>query len=533
MPDYFLDPDFEQRLERRLGDFAQEAVRPYDAGEIARAAASERAAVDMTRSRFPSWARSLALAALLLVTLVAAGIAGGIIRLPNNDLNPNPSFVPFSPPPFTPSPSGDPGESPPPGSPDVTFVPGSFPPVTMVPLSPLPVTFEPATPTPLPSGATPTPEISPEPTPDGSPTDAPPTVAPVPIDIVDASSGSGHQCAVAGSGRVWCWGENSMGELGDGSTDDHFFPSDSVVGIEDARQVAAGIRFSCALRAGSVSCWGEGGSGQLGNGGTAATSTPVTVTGVGNATQVVAGGTHACALRRDGSVACWGQANKVGNGSATNDSSPVSQPVEVVGLSNVVQIAAGWNHTCARRSTGTIACWGLNGDGATGYGQLGDGTLDHASTPVEVAGIDDAFSIAAGGWTTCAIRGDRSAWCWGYGERGGLGDGNSTNSAVPVQVSGITGARRIAVGGWHACTALASGSVRCWGANSWSGSFGQLGDGGSEDRSTPVEAHIDVPVLDVAAGWINSLAVTPDGGLWIWGWGGTAEPTEVSFAFVR
>ena len=535
MPEPGMDEAFERTLERRLRDFADEAVRPFDAVEISRTAASGRGTAMGWRSLLPAWLRPIAFAASLVLLLAAVGIAGGFIRLPTNDLLPNPSFEPFSPFPGSPLPSDGlvaTGEA----SGVPTFVPGSPPPDTSAPVTPTSVleTIPPLPTIPPTIGPTAEPTLILEPTPTfGTPPLAPttePTLLPgaTPVSVVDVSAGDTHACTISVDGRVFCFGANEFGELGDGTTEDRYFPTTPVVGVTDAIDVAAGNRFTCALRSGgTIACWGEAGSGQLGNGGTSNSSAPVTVAGVDDALEITAGSNHACARRPGAGVWCWGQAMDVGNGSATNDSTPVPIPVQVSNLDDAVEISAGWNHTCARRADGTIACWGLNGDGATGYGQLGDGTLDDASTPVGVVGIDDAIAVGAGGWTTCAVRADRSVWCWGYGERGGLGDANSVNGAVPVQVVGIDNATSVTVGGWHSCARLTTGEVRCWGANSWGGSVGQLGDGTSIDRSTPVTVQGLTNAAQIDAGWIVSYAAGEDGRLWGWGWYHGAVPADI------
>ena len=327
-----------------LGALADEAVRPFDAVQITQAAAATGA--QGWRSRLPvlprGW-RAVLMLALLAVSLVGIGIVGGFIRLPNNDLVPNPTFQPFSPLPTALVSPGLPTGSPD-GSGQPTFLPATASPSTdPATLSPTPTVTASPSPT-----AQPTP--SPSPTAQPSPTPSP-TIAPVSA-VTAIADGDTHSCALADDGRVFCWGYNDMGQLGDGTHDYRDYGTLPVVGIDDAVAISAGIRYSCAVRAdGSVWCWGE----DLMTDGDS--PVPVQVAGISDATRVTAGGAFACALRRGGEVACWGnnELGQVGNGSIGGQ---VAGPSNVVGLGDAVQISSGWNHTCAVRSDGSCLVLG-------------------------------------------------------------------------------------------------------------------------------------------------------------------------------
>ncbi len=502
MSDDRFDPAFEQRLAGGLTDLADEATQPFDPAQISRAAIGRAGA----RSRRPSaaiWLQSVVAVAVLAVALVAVGVAGGFIKLPNNDLHPNPSFVPF-----TPAPSGSPA---PIASPSSHALPPTIVPATP---SPIAVVTPPLT-TPAPTPV-PTPTSSLEPSPSSEPTPTPsPTIAPVHA-VVSMAVGASHACALADDGRIFCWGYNDMGQLGDGTQEYRDSPTVPVVGIADATAIAAGIRFSCAVRSdGSVWCWGED------PGSDSSSAVPWQVPGIDDATDVTAGGAFACALRSGGGIACWGngQAGQLGNGVFENNSGvPAAQAV--VGIDNAVAVSAGWAHACALLADGTVQCWGANGDGANVYGSLGDGSSDvRRSTPAPVVGLDSAVAISAGGWTACAIRADGTVWCWGYGEQGDLGDGNGTNSSTPVQVTGIDDARLLAVGDFHGCVTRSDGSTWCWGDTAW---------GSDPPTLTPVEGHKSatlVPVQIATGGRQYMMFIDQRGRAWWWGFG-TAQLPE-------
>lgn len=135
-------------------------------------------------------------------------------------------------------------------------------------------------------------------------------------------------------------------------------------------------------------------------------------------------------------------------------------------------IAAGGDHTCAVLS-GIVKCWGYNRSG-----QLGDGSTANRLTPADVLGLSGVTGIVAGWGHTCALIGDGTVRCWGSNSYGQLGDGKGAylweqHSATPVAVVGLSGATAIAAGGYHTCALMEGSSVRCWGSNH----SGQLGDG--------------------------------------------------------
>jgi alpha-tubulin suppressor-like RCC1 family protein len=155
-----------------------------------------------------------------------------------------------------------------------------------------------------------------------------------------------------------------------------------------------------------------------------------------------------------------------------------TSPTAVVDLTDATTITAGDYHTCARRASGTVVCWGLNS-----YGQLGTGTAGGASfTPTGIAGLTDAVELAAGALHTCARRATGAVVCWGRNNYGQLGDGTTTNRTTPVTVAGLSDAVEIAAGYSATCARRASGAVVCWGIND----SGQIGDGTNTARSIPV-----------------------------------------------
>src|SRR5215471_2718144 len=230
--------------------------------------------------------------------------------------------------------------------------------------------------------------------------------------------------------------------------------------VDQRGQVAAGIGFSCAITADRrVKCWGNDYSGQLGSSATSDKSLyPVYVDGLTGIDEISSAGAHTCARRSDGTVACWGYNGWGEIGSGDYSSHPT--PVDVVGLSGAVELASGMQHTCARLADNTVKCWGSNASGQLGIGSSFD---DIQLSPVAVA-IDNVVDLSAGTQHTCAVRADQTVWCWGANGGGQLGQPSGSNVFLPRQVAGVSGASKVTGGAGHTCVLGSNGSVMCWGA---------------------------------------------------------------------
>ena len=240
--------------------------------------------------------------------------------------------------------------------------------------------------------------------------------------FTDILAGAWHACALGASGTVYCWGVNSSGQLGDGTTTTRLKPVVSNAG-KKARALAVGEYHTCATdAAGALECWGLNAFGQLGNGTKANAASGVPVAGLsGGVTQVAAGTYTTCAVHQ-GAVKCWGW----GQGAGADQ--PLPQPQ--AGLSGApARLAVGNSHACALGAAGGLQCWG-----AASNGQLGNGATAGNSGPVAPVGMARSVTDFAAGFSgTCAIK-DGIVQCWGSNASGQLGDGGKTNSAVPVEV---------------------------------------------------------------------------------------------------
>jgi alpha-tubulin suppressor-like RCC1 family protein len=328
------------------------------------------------------------------------------------------------------------------------------------------------------------------------------------------------------------WGYNAYGELGNGSTERSTVPV-AVTGV-DSRIAAidAGATHSLALsKDGTVRAWGANEYGQDGDG----TSTgpeecsfnepcsmlAVPVTGLEGAIAVSAGGAHNLALLSDGTVVAWGANGKgqLGNGTDTGPETcsrfPFQEackttPAPVSGLSEVVAVSAGAQHSLALLKNGHVMAWGYNESG-----ELGDGTTTERDAPVEVSGLSGVVAISAGYEHSLALLSNGTVKAWGRNFAGQLGNGTTVDGHTPVPVSGLTEVVAIAGGGQHSLALLRNGTVKSWGSNGNS----QLGNAFAVLKSTtPVEVTGLKEVTAIEAGLAHSLALESDGTAMAWGW---------------
>ncbi|MGH2596343.1 MAG: RCC1 repeat-containing protein [Actinomycetota bacterium] len=309
----------------------------------------------------------------------------------------------------------------------------------------------------------------------------------------------------ASPGTVYTWGDNALGQLGDGGTAGRSTPAS--IGLSNVTGVSGGRDHALALLAdGTVRAWGHNNFGQVGDGTTTNRRMPTLVAGLSSVVEVAAGHYHSMALRSDGTVWDWGQNvnGQLGDGTTTVRRTPV----QVVGLTGVAHIAGGRDMSYALKTDGTVWAWGLNSDG-----ELGDGTTSTRTTPVRVGSLTGITEIAGGRDHGLALRSDGTVWSWGDNAYGELGVGSGADRPNPVQIGALAGVVSLTAGAFHSIALLSDGTVRAWGRNN----LGQLGDNTTTNRSTPVSVQGLTSVAAVGSGRDHSLAAMADGTARAWG----------------
>jgi alpha-tubulin suppressor-like RCC1 family protein len=301
------------------------------------------------------------------------------------------------------------------------------------------------------------------------PTAALPEAFPGPL--TGLAAGEDHSLAWDAEGRLWAFGRNDAGQLGDGSATDRLAPV-PVRGLPPIHTAGGGQSHSLALdRAGRVWAWGANALGQLGIADAKGSRVPVPVPGLKDIVAVSAGWRHNLALDRDGRVWEWG-------GRAEGQGAFAPHPVP--GLAGIVSLAAGGRHNLALRGDGTVWAWGAND-----YGQLGDGGTQARNLPVQVPGLAKVRQIAAGYDHSAALLEDGTAWAWGDNNQGQLGNPVPERSLAPVPISGWNAPLKdldtLRAGGYHTLLLTRGRKLLACGQNV----FGQLGDWNFADSALP------------------------------------------------
>ena len=284
------------------------------------------------------------------------------------------------------------------------------------------------------------------------------------LDYTTVSAGKNFGCGITTASRLYCWGNDQFGQVGNGADGAGETPSLAVtVKNERFSMVSAGAEHACALNLGGRAfCWGSDSHGQLGDHHKINSTTPIPIVdSLLVFSTISAGGRHTCGLTVSGTALCWGDGRKgqLGNGFVGTSDVPV---LVSTGLS-FVAISAGESHTCAIDVASNMHCWG-----ADTLGQLGIGSPAAMQlTPVLVGGGGGFTAVAAGDFHTCGIAAGQVR-CWGQSQFGEVGDGNVLLHTVltPNTVTGIQ-AVAITAGSSHTCAMSTAGQAMCWGSNRW------------------------------------------------------------------
>ena len=278
--------------------------------------------------------------------------------------------------------------------------------------------------------------------------------------------------------KLYTWGLNNFGQIGDGTTTWRSSPTQIGAG-SSWTAVGVGHRFTLAVKdTGSLWSWGVGSNGELGLGNQTNYSSPKQVGALTNWSKVYGGTAFSVAIKTDGTLWTWGSPNdgRLGFVAATTY---VTSPTQVGSLTNWSIAAPGQNHCAAIKTDGTLWVWGSNS-----YGKLGLGNTTNYSSPKQVGTATNWSSVSCGEQHIMAVKTNGTLWAiGGYNGQGELGLGNITSYSSPVQVGSNTNWSKVSCHSYGTIALKTDGTLWGWGGNYW----GQLGLGDNTDRSSPVQ----------------------------------------------
>lgn len=306
--------------------------------------------------------------------------------------------------------------------------------------------------------------------------------APPPTGVL-ASGNDRHTCGIQARHALYCWGYNADGELGLGDTALRTVPTR--VGTNSWSDLSAGYVATCGIQTdSSLWCWGANGHGELGSGPGGSVSSPKRVGTATDWLEVRSNNYTVCARRVNGSLWCWG--NNLDGQLGQGDYTQRNTPIQVGTATDWNALAVGAFHECGIRAGGQLWCVGSDYGGQLG---LGDGRVNSdVPTMSRVGAAQDWFTVAAGVNHTCGVRagaGTRhgTLWCWGANGDGQLGLGDMAQRNAPIQVGTDTDWASVAAGDHFTCATTTTGSAWCWGANA----VGETGTGGTGTVLVPTQ----------------------------------------------
>jgi alpha-tubulin suppressor-like RCC1 family protein len=342
--------------------------------------------------------------------------------------------------------------------------------------------------------------------------------------VVEVASGISHSLIMKANGEIWGWGQNNKKQLGDRPEAESlvpvqlFIPPPPVTSpLFDIKQISSFSNFAIAVKNdGTVWTWGNNSDGQLGDGTTVSRNKAKQIN-LTNVKEVAAGGGHALAVKNDGTLWVWGLNNygQLGDGTLISK----SVPTLITGIVPIMTVAAGENHSVAISSFASQAYgWGLNANG-----QIGDNTLVNKSIPTMVIqggmGLTGPIQIVAGKNFSAATNDNLEVWVWGANESGQIGDGTTTQKRVPTQTIAVSGLSplievyQIEAGNSHIIARKGDGTLVSWGLNN----YGQLGIGTKINKSRPVVIPGLTGITEISAKNGHSIVRKSDSTAWVWG----------------
>jgi len=330
-------------------------------------------------------------------------------------------------------------------------------------------------------------------------------------------TGDQHSCAIDETGTLHCWGKNDSGQVGNGTTIFQEKPA-AISANTDWRDVSLGTNHSCATNNDNhLWCWGSNTSFQLGHS-PENSKKPSLLSKINEDESIEteewlassSGNSHTCAIKADNSLWCWG-GNTKGQIGQDNATAFYSEPTELVpdSGSKWLSISANGDHSCAiRKDNNSLWCWGSNQTG-----QIGNGLTENANIPTLIDEGSSWEKISLGTDHSCGIKNNSNLWCWGDNTHSQLGDGTTAASSIPKQIGAASNWSEISLGDQFSCAIDADSSLWCWGSNDRN----QVGDGDTTDVSIPTAISDDSDWNSISSGDAHSCAIKTDSSLWCWG----------------
>ena len=338
------------------------------------------------------------------------------------------------------------------------------------------------------------------------------------------ASGGRTTCAVMTGGNAYCWGDNTYGQLGNGTTTSSATPvlvsggyTWATISIVVQNNAAA----VCGVTTAGVGyCWGANNNGQVGDNTTTQRTTPTAVSGGYTWASISAGYYDACGVTTSGSGYCWGANNngQIGNGTTTNSHTPTA----VSGGYTWASISEGTSDSCGVTTAGVGYCWGENL-----HGEVGDTTTTQRTTPTAVSGGYTWASISSSAqFASCGVTTAGAGYCWGYNNAGQVGDTTTTDRSAPTAVSGSYTWSTIVSGYGTSCGITTGNVTYCWGSNN----AGQIGIGNTTTQHSPVTVNGGQTYSSIVnqaspgdSGYGTTCGLTLDGIIYCWGYNNYSE----------
>lgn len=363
--------------------------------------------------------------------------------------------------------------------------------------------------------------------------------------VLEVVAGGQSTCAIMATGAFRCWGHNNHGQLGGSTEGDHSAPGVIVPLARPVISAAVGREHTCVVDViGEVWCWGRNHHKQAGHDLGGGGPTPVKLASAPRMISLTAGAEHTCGVGEDGRAWCWGHGKEGRLGDGDLGDHERATPAQIPGLSNVVQVAAGSNFTCARLASGDVWCWGNGANGRLGEGGGEEDEGANRALPVHVQDLSDATAVAAGEAHACAARSAGGVVCWGADDKGQIGNGPASDDAFQPRVTDWPpnpgAAVELVAGGKTSCARVADGRVFCWGNNG----KGEAGRAGGGEIDSPQAVPTLSQARTLAMGENHTFVITGSGTARGWGnnpkaplgtvlWSSAAPPADLALPLAR